>query len=83
MTVPTLPGVTATTVTTPGYHRVPTTGPTDGIPVLFLHGNVTSATWSGRDDAGPSRRVPGHRSRPARLRRRRPGGEDRCHPRGG
>ena len=46
MTVPTLPGVTATNVTTARLAtRVLTTGPADGVPVLFLHGNVTSATW--------------------------------------
>jgi pimeloyl-ACP methyl ester carboxylesterase len=39
-------GVTAKTITT---HRLTTrvlfSGPDDGIPVLFLHGNASSATW--------------------------------------
>jgi pimeloyl-ACP methyl ester carboxylesterase len=39
-------GVTAKTVTTDRITtRVLFTGPDDGVPVLFLHGNVTSATW--------------------------------------
>ncbi|MDR9451826.1 MAG: alpha/beta hydrolase [Acidimicrobiia bacterium] len=46
MIVPTLPGVTATTVKTERLStRVLFTGPPAGIPVLFLHGNATSATW--------------------------------------
>ncbi len=46
MSVPTLEGVTAKTVTTERITtRVLFTGPDDGIPVLFLHGNASSATW--------------------------------------
>jgi pimeloyl-ACP methyl ester carboxylesterase len=46
MTIPTLDGVTARTITTERLTtRVLFTGPEDGIPVLFLHGNMTSATW--------------------------------------
>jgi pimeloyl-ACP methyl ester carboxylesterase len=46
MNVPTLEGVTAKTVTTDRMTtRVLFTGPEDGIPVLFLHGNASSATW--------------------------------------
>lgn len=46
MNVATLPGVAATTVTTGRIRtRVLTTGPADGVPVLFIHGNLSSATW--------------------------------------
>ncbi len=46
MTVPTLPGVEARTITTARLTtRVLFTGPEDGIPVLFLHGNLSNATW--------------------------------------
>lgn len=46
VTIPTLPGVTAQTVTTPRLTtRVLFSGPAEGVPVLFLHGNVSSATW--------------------------------------
>jgi pimeloyl-ACP methyl ester carboxylesterase len=46
MSVPTLPGVTARTITSERLAtRVLFTGPDDGIPVLFLHGNLSSATW--------------------------------------
>lgn len=46
MTVPTLPGVTAETVTTDRLRtRVLFTGPHDGVPVVFLHGNASSATF--------------------------------------
>lgn len=46
MSVPTIDGITATTITTSRLTtRVLTTGPADGIPVLFLHGNLSSATW--------------------------------------
>lgn len=46
MSIPTLPGVTAQTVTTPRLAtRVLFAGPEDGVPVLFLHGNMSSATW--------------------------------------
>jgi len=46
MTIPTLPGIAPRTVTT---NRLTTralfSGPDDGAPVLFLHGNASSATW--------------------------------------
>jgi pimeloyl-ACP methyl ester carboxylesterase len=46
MSVPTLEGVTARMITTDRIAtRVLFTGPDDGVPVLFLHGNLTSATW--------------------------------------
>lgn len=46
MTIPTLPGITAQTITTPRLRtRVLFSGPDDGVPVLFLHGNASSATW--------------------------------------
>jgi len=46
MAIPTLPEITAKTITTPRLTtRVLFSGPEDGIPVLFLHGNVSSATW--------------------------------------
>ncbi len=46
MTVPTLDGITAQTITTDRITtRVLFSGPEDGTPVLFLHGNLSSATW--------------------------------------
>jgi pimeloyl-ACP methyl ester carboxylesterase len=46
MSVPTLDGVTAKTISTDRITtRVLFTGPDDGVPVLFLHGNASSATW--------------------------------------
>lgn len=46
MSVPTLPGVRAATVTSSRLAtRVLFAGPDDGIPVLFIHGNFSSATW--------------------------------------
>lgn len=46
MTVPTLPGISARTITTPRITtRVLFCGQDDGIPVLFLHGNASSATY--------------------------------------
>ena len=46
MSIPTMEGVTAKTITTSRIStRVLFTGPEDGTPVLFLHGNVSSATW--------------------------------------
>lgn len=46
MTVPTLPGIEARTVTTERLTtRVLFRGDPEGIPVLFLHGNISSATW--------------------------------------
>ena len=46
MTTPILPGIRAETVTTNRLTtRVLFSGPADGEPVLFLHGNLSSATW--------------------------------------
>ena len=46
MSVPTMEGVTATRITTDRITtRVLFTGPEGGVPVLFLHGNFSSATW--------------------------------------
>ena len=46
MSIPTLDGVTEQTVTTDRLTtRVLFAGPEDGIPVLFIHGNFSSATW--------------------------------------
>jgi pimeloyl-ACP methyl ester carboxylesterase len=46
MSIPTLEGITAKKVTTDRITtRVLLSGPDDGIPVLFLHGNTSSATW--------------------------------------
>jgi pimeloyl-ACP methyl ester carboxylesterase len=46
MRVPTLPGVTPKMITTARLTtRVLFTGLDDGVPVLFLHGNASSATW--------------------------------------
>lgn len=46
MTIPTLPGITAETVTTPRLTtRVLFSGEESGIPVLFLHGNASSSTF--------------------------------------
>ncbi len=46
MSIPTLPGIEARTVTTARLAtRVLFAGPADGTPVLFLHGNNSSATW--------------------------------------
>lgn len=46
MSIPTLPGVTARTITTRRLTtRVLFSGPDDGVPILFLHGNLSSATW--------------------------------------
>jgi pimeloyl-ACP methyl ester carboxylesterase len=46
MTIPVLEGVTARNVTTRLLTtRVLLTGPEDGIPVLFIHGNFSNATW--------------------------------------
>ena len=46
MTIPTMEGVTAKSITTSRIStRVLSTGPEDGLPVLFLHGQASSATW--------------------------------------
>lgn len=46
MTIPTMAGITAKTITTDRIRtRVLFIGPENGVPVLFLHGNVSSATW--------------------------------------
>ena len=46
MSIPTMEGITAKTITTPRITtRVLFSGADDGVPVLFLHGNVSSATW--------------------------------------
>jgi pimeloyl-ACP methyl ester carboxylesterase len=46
MSINTLPGVTAETITSERITtRVLFSGPEEGIPVLFLHGNLSSATW--------------------------------------
>ena len=46
MIAPVLDGITERTVTTPRLTtRVLFSGPDDGIPVLFIHGNFSSATW--------------------------------------
>lgn len=46
MSVPTLPGVEARTITSDRIRtRVLFAGSPEGVPVLFLHGNLSSATW--------------------------------------
>ncbi len=46
MSIPVLPGITAKTITTKRLTtRVLFAGAEDGIPILFLHGNMSSATW--------------------------------------
>ncbi len=46
MTVATLEGIRAEVITTGRLTtRVLFSGPDDGIPVLFIHGNFSSATW--------------------------------------
>ncbi|QPC81962.1 alpha/beta hydrolase [Phototrophicus methaneseepsis] len=46
MDIPTLDGITAKTVTSDRLTtRVLFSGPEDGIPVMFVHGNVSSATY--------------------------------------
>lgn len=46
MPIPTLPGITPRTITSSRITtRVLFSGPDDGIPVLFLHGNASSATF--------------------------------------
>ncbi|NWF68259.1 MAG: alpha/beta hydrolase [Chloroflexi bacterium] len=46
MTIPTLPGISAKTITTPRLTtRVLFSGSEDGAAVLFIHGNASSATY--------------------------------------
>lgn len=46
MTIPTMPGIHAHAITTSRLAtRVLVSGPDDGAPVLFIHGNSSSATW--------------------------------------
>jgi pimeloyl-ACP methyl ester carboxylesterase len=46
MSIPTMQGITAKRIKTQRIAtRVLFSGPEDGVPVLFLHGNVSSATW--------------------------------------
>ncbi|MGD9020612.1 MAG: alpha/beta hydrolase [Lysobacterales bacterium] len=46
MSIPVLDGVTARDVTTKRLTtRVLLAGPDDGVPVLFIHGNFSNATW--------------------------------------
>ncbi len=46
MSIPTLPGITSKMITTPRLTtRVLFSGADDGIPVLFIHGNASSATF--------------------------------------
>lgn len=46
MSIPTLPGITAEVVSSPRLTtRVLFSGPADGTPVLFIHGNASSATF--------------------------------------
>lgn len=46
MSIPTLDGITAETVTTARLAtRVLFSGPADGVPVLFVHGNASNATF--------------------------------------
>jgi pimeloyl-ACP methyl ester carboxylesterase len=45
-TVPTLPGITSKLVDTPRIQmHVLFSGPDEGTPVLFIHGNASSATY--------------------------------------
>ncbi len=46
MTIPALPGITVQTVETPRIRMcVRGSGPTDGAPVIFVHGNVSSGVF--------------------------------------
>lgn len=46
MSIPTMPGISAKMITSPRITtRVLFSGPEDGIPVLFVHGNASSATY--------------------------------------
>ncbi len=45
-TIPTLPGIPSQMIQTPRLNmHLLTSGPTDGVPVLFIHGNASSATF--------------------------------------
>ena len=57
MSIPTLPGINARTVNTARITtRVLCAGDEDGAPVIFVHGNLTSATfWEETMLAMPSR----------------------------
>ena len=45
-TIPTLPGITSQMVQTGRLNmHVLTSGPADGVPVIFIHGNASSATY--------------------------------------
>jgi len=45
-TIPLLPGITSQMVATPRLNiHVRTSGPDDGTPVLFVHGNNSSGTY--------------------------------------
>jgi pimeloyl-ACP methyl ester carboxylesterase len=44
--IPTLPGITSQIIDTPRLRiHILSSGPDDGIPVLFIHGNASSATY--------------------------------------
>ena len=46
MSIPTLPGVMAKTISTTRLTtRVLFSGPDNGIPVVFIHGNASNATF--------------------------------------
>ncbi|MBZ0318796.1 MAG: alpha/beta hydrolase [Anaerolineae bacterium] len=46
MSIPTLAGITAKTITSQRLTtRVLLSGPENGAPVLFVHGNISAATW--------------------------------------
>ena len=68
MKIPTMEGITAKTIATDRLKtRVLFYGSEEGIPVLFLHGNVSSATWWEETDGSSAARILGNRTRPARL----------------
>ena len=79
MSVPTLSGITPKMIATERITtRVLFSGPDDGLPVLFLHGNALSATWW-EETMVALPALPRHCARPAGLWRRRPGQEGGCH----
>jgi hypothetical protein len=82
MSIPTLDGVTARTITTERLTtRVLFTGPEDGHPGAVFARQLDQRDLVGSNHAGPAGRLPGHRAGSARVWRCRPGQEDRCHPR--